>query len=182
MNEPIVTSAATTNPPLILSVWMEASAQRYFNELRKQYFPPERNFIDAHLTFFHALPNSDAVLNDIIDAAGNQHRFSAQVSGVVSLGNGTALKVESPELKSLHLQLQRKWLTLLTVQDKQGLWPHITIQNKVAPESAHSLQLQLSNDFQPFEFEVIGLEVWKYMGGPWELLERVEFNKPDSLL
>jgi len=155
---------------------MEASAQRYLNELRQQHFPPERNFIDAHLTLFHALPNADAVLNDIIDAAGNQHRFSPQVSGVVSLGKGTALKVESPELKSLHHQLQRKWLTLLTVQDKQGLWPHITIQNKVAPESARSLQLQLHDDFEPFEFEVIGLELWQYLGGPWNLLKRFEFK------
>lgn len=42
--------------PLILTLWLDDDAARHFNELRQRYFPRERNYLDAHLTLFHALP------------------------------------------------------------------------------------------------------------------------------
>ena len=64
---------------------------------------------------------------------------------------------------------------LLTPQDKAGWRPHITIQNKVAPEQARQLQAKLAASWTPFEALGEGLLLWRYLGGPWELVEEFRF-------
>ena len=42
--------------PFILTLQLDAESFARFNALRQQYFPPSRNYLEAHLTLFHALP------------------------------------------------------------------------------------------------------------------------------
>lgn len=42
--------------PLVLTLKLDQTTFDLFNELRQQHFPPERNFLPAHVTLFHALP------------------------------------------------------------------------------------------------------------------------------
>ncbi len=70
----------------------------------------------------------------------------------------------------LHGFLQQQWQPWLIPQDRHKLWPHITIQNKVAPATAKALQQELAQNFTPFTAWGTGLSLWEYLGGPWKHL------------
>ena len=156
-----------TDYPLILTLDLNESAQIFFNDLRNLHFPAERNHLKAHLTLFHHLPAYEkSILTDIKDITFNQPRLFLEVKSVVSIGNGVAYRILCDELMHLHVYLQQKWQQWLIPQDKQKLWPHITVQNKVDPQKAKHLQQQLNTDFKPFVIYGTGLTLWEYRGGP----------------
>ncbi len=163
--------------PLVATLAITASAQNYFNQLRREHFPAERNYLDAHLTLFHALPDEPWIVEDIQKLAQNQQQFDVTAQNIVSLGNGTAFKIVSPELPSLHQKLQKKWFASLTNLDRQKRNFHITIQNKVESELAKRLQAELMPGFEPFNFQVLGIQLWRYHNGPWEYLMKIDFDK-----
>ncbi len=161
--------------PLILTLALDAESQAYFDELRRQHFPPKINYLAAHVTLFHHLPGEDearlkAELADVCRALGP---LPVQIASVRSLGRGVAFNLENAELRALHRRLQMAWAAHLTPQDQQKLQPHITVQNKVDPAVARQLLADLQADFQPFAATGTGLKLWAYRGGPWEL--RAEF-------
>ncbi|GAA1871360.1 2'-5' RNA ligase family protein [Pseudonocardia ailaonensis] len=43
--------------PLIVTATLDAPTQERFDALRRRHFPSDRNFLAAHLTLFHALPD-----------------------------------------------------------------------------------------------------------------------------
>lgn len=163
-------------PPLILTLAIGKDASHFFNSLRKKYFPPERNFIDAHLTLFHALPDEEAINLTVQDISNRQSSFVLAVKEPVSIGKGVAFKIESPELMQLHKTLQSKWPDFLSLQDRQKLWPHITVQNKVPAQEAQHLLAELKNGFTPFTVPATGLQVWEYLNGPWRFVEEYAFK------
>ncbi len=163
-------------PPLILTLTIEKETSLFFNGLRQKHFPPSRNFIDAHLTLFHALPNEVAIINAVEDMCKLQKSFMLQVEKPVSLGNGVAFKIESDELMHLHKTLQNKWLNFLSLQDRQKLWPHITVQNKVPVQEARELLNDLRKGFTPVATLATGLQLWEYLNGPWKLVEDFYFK------
>jgi 2'-5' RNA ligase len=163
--------------PLILTLALDAEAEAFFDALRHQHFPPERNFLAAHLTLFHHLPPQEPAIIETIEALCTQQQsFLLQVAGVVSIGRGVAYKLESAVLQNLHRKWQQQWQPWLISQDKQTLWPHVTVQNKVTPEEARALLQQLQSTFTPFEVQATGLRLWNYLGGPWELVISVPFH------
>jgi len=152
--------------PLILTLKLDAESQAFFDAQRKRYFPPERNFLKAHLTLFHQLPDEPETYKILEDLKFEP--FEMQVVGLINLGACLAYKIESKPLKNLHGVLSNAFKDVLIVQDNQGFRPHITIQNKVMPEVARKLLEQLSRDFEEFKITAVGLELWLYLGGPWE--------------
>jgi hypothetical protein len=165
------------NPPLILTCLINQEAFDFFNALRKNHFPPERNFLDAHLTLFHHLPAEEPDIMQAVGEACMQYPpVVLEVKEVVFTGKGVAYRMESPALKKLHHALQQRWKQWLIPQDRQGLWPHITVQNKVYPGEARLLQKELSAGFTPFEAMALGLSVWEYQGGPWGFRESFLFQ------
>lgn len=167
----------STRKPLVATLTITPGAQSYFNQLRREHFPAERNYLDAHLTLFHALPDEPWIVEDVEKLAQNQQQFDVTAQNIVSLGNGTAFKIISPELPSLHQKLQKKWFASLSTQDRQKRNFHITIQNKVDYQLAKGLQAELMPDFEPFSFQVLGIKLWRYHNGPWEYLMNIDFNK-----
>jgi 2'-5' RNA ligase len=163
--------------PLILTLALDAGSQQFFNELRQQHFPPERNFLQAHLTLFHHLPGADYVRisQELATLAATEAPLLLAVTGLRFLGRGVAYSLENSRLQALHKQLQTLWLPTLTPQDQQKLNPHITVQNKVDPAVARALFQQLTTGFQPFEAVGTGLQLWAYRGGPWEALQAFPF-------
>lgn len=163
--------------PLILTLALAEPASTLFNELRQQHFPPERNFLAAHLTLFHHLPGPEqqAVAETLATLTRNRPPMPLQVSGVQFLGQGVAYKVGSEALEALHRELQRQWWPWLTPQDQQKRRPHVTIQNKVRPEVAKALYEELTAGFEPFETTGTGLQLWIYRNGPWEWLRTFPF-------
>ncbi len=163
-------------PTLILTVAMAESDLNYFSSLRQKYFPAERNFLQAHLTLFHALPNEPALINTVKELCETISAFMIQVKSLVSIGNGVAFKMESFELMQLHKTLQNQWQAFLTNQDKHKLWPHITIQNKVIATEANELLAALQKDFKSFRVPAEGLQLWEYLNGPWKSVEAFSFK------
>jgi len=153
------------NPPLILTLRLDAVSQLFFDEQRARYFPASRNFLKAHLTLFHKLPDSNETINLLrsLSIPG----FELKVSGLINLGAGVAYQLQSNELNELRQGLRNELLDVLSPQDKQGFRPHITIQNKTTPAAAKALLEALTSSFQPFTIVAQGLDLWEYLGGPW---------------
>lgn len=166
----------TENAPLILTLQLDEKSFRFFTTLRQQHFPPERNYLQAHLTLFHHLPHTNEVAAAIKNAAAQTPKMDLAVTGVVCTGRGVAYKIENKALIALHKQLQQQWRSVLTPQDAQGLWPHITVQNKVDAATAKALQTQLSASFEPFTAVGTGLSLFIYKGGPWQHVAHFSFN------
>lgn len=163
--------------PIIVTALFGAQDHARLTALRRAYFPPERNWLEAHLTLFHHLPPSLAE-----DA---KHRLNAEtrglrapdarIAGVISLGRGVAYRIESPALTELRDRLADAFAGALTPQDQAPWRPHITLQNKVTPEQAWALKVALEADFRPRPLAIAGLASWWYRGGPWEMHSRHMF-------
>ena len=162
--------------PLVVTLAVEDDVQARWDELRRAWFPPERLLVGAHVTLFHAVPGTleAMVREDVAEVAGTP--YAVRVSGVRSLGRGAALEVVSPELDTVHRELQRRWSRHLTAQDRQRLKPHVTIQNKVEPAVARATVAELGADFTAYDVATVGYDLWRYDGGPWTHLARVSFR------
>ncbi|MBG8551996.1 2'-5' RNA ligase family protein [Hymenobacter guriensis] len=169
--------------PLILTLTLDATSQAYFDELRRQHFPPARNFLAAHLTLFHHLSGNalPQLTNQLTDVAQSTAPLPLAVTGLQFLGQGVAFRLENEELRTLHRRLQQVWQETLTPQDRQPLRPHVTVQNKVAPAEARTLHEQLSAGFTPFGTTGTGLHLWAYRNGPWESLAEFVFTGASDL-
>ena len=163
--------------PIIVSALFGRQDQAWFDALRREHFPPERNQLDAHLTLFHHLPPSAApeLKQRLTAATRGVAAPQARVGGLMSLGRGVAFRIDAPELVRLRAELAEAFAGLLTPQDAGGWRPHVTIQNKVAPPVAKLLLAELQRGFAPRTVEIAGLAAWWYRGGPWEPLSRHMF-------
>lgn len=163
--------------PIIVSALFGRQDQAAFDALRRAHFPPERNILSAHLTLFHHVPPSalDELKHRLNAATRGVRAPAARATGLMSLGRGVAVKIESPELSRIRADLSEAFAGMLTPQDAGGWRPHVTIQNKVAPAIAKLLLTALSRDFQPRALEIAGLAAWYYRGGPWEPISRHMF-------
>lgn len=164
--------------PLIVTARLDRVSQTYFNGLREQHFPPERNYLPAHLTMFHALPgdaieNVSVLLTHLAESTPSPH---ATVSGLRSLGNGVAFTICSPGLERIRREIAAAFEGKLTRQDSQRWSPHITVQNKVSRESAAGLMAKLQGTVQPWTVSVEALDLWRYDGGPWEIVRGFPFG------
>ncbi len=99
-----------------------------------------------------------------------------RVTEVMSLGRGAALRLEAPEAAALRAELARGWDAWLTPQDRQPWRPHVTVQNKVAPERARDTLARLRAGFAPWDARAEALLLWRYRGGPWEALGEFPFT------
>jgi 2'-5' RNA ligase len=156
--------------PLILTLQMDDRSQERFDRLRELYFPPERNYLAAHLTMFHKLPGEReaGISSNLQQVCRDQQPLTLIATDLRFLGRGVAYELSSPELVALRRELAKNWEPWLSAQDRQGFKPHVTVQNKVSPERARALHEELLATFSPFEVGGVGLSLWRYLGGPWE--------------
>ena len=66
--------------PIIVTALFGAEDQAWFDRQRKAFFPPERNYLAAHLTLFHHL--APGLLPEL------KQRLSALTRGVPPRGHG----------------------------------------------------------------------------------------------
>ncbi len=166
-----------TPSPIIVSALLGPQDFAWLDGLRRAHFPPERNQLSAHLTLFHHLPPSLAPeLKQRLAEITRTARPPAVAAAVISLGRGVAIRIDSPQLGAIRADLANAFAGLLLPQDAAGWRPHVTIQNKVQPAAARTLQATLAHDFTPRPIAIIGLAAWWYRGGPWEPLSRHLFS------
>ena len=149
----------------------------WLQELRRTHYPPERNRVPAHLTLFRQLPPSaGAELGGRLAALSRMPSPKAAIAGIMDLGEGTALRVESEALEEMRGGLASALHGLLIPQDAAPWRPHVTIQNKVEPREARRLQASLRVAFLPRPLAIRGLAAWRYRDGPWEPVRRYLFR------
>jgi 2'-5' RNA ligase len=143
----------------------------FFDDLRRRHFPPGRNHVPAHLTLFQQLPGGRGreIKALLASLAARRKPLSASVREVKAIGKGVAYFFDAPALMALRDGLADEWEPWLTDQDRAPYWPHVTVQNKVAPKVANTLARDLAGNFQPFQVTGTGLVLWRYLGGPWQL-------------
>ncbi|MCF6509261.1 2'-5' RNA ligase family protein [Blastococcus sp. MG754426] len=154
--------------PLVVTLLLDEEDQARFDRLRAEHFPPERNWLQAHVTLFHALPgeHQEQVARDLLSAAGRE-AFDVAVTGLRLLGRGVAFELRAAELTAVRAGLAAGWDPWLTRQDRQRFAPHVTVQNKVDPAVARGLHERLLPGFVPWTVRARGLGLWRYLGGPW---------------
>lgn len=160
----------------ILTLRFDPVAQAFFEQMRQEHFPPSRNQVPAHLTLFHQLPEDQDVLSSIRELASKQMVFPVEVTGLRSLGRGVAYTLVSPELLTLHRKLAASLENCLIPQDRQRFMPHVVIQNKVTAAEARTLMVRLQVDFTSSSTTALGLDLWQYLGGPWQHEETFYFQ------
>lgn len=165
-----------TDPrPLILTARADPASMARFEALRRAHYPPELNRVPAHISLFHHLPGSevDAVVDRLKFTARHHPAPSIEVAGLRSLGRGVALALHGEGLAEIRAELADAWAPLLIPQDRQGWRGHVTIQNKVDPAEARTTLALLSATFVPWTARIVGIDVWRYLGGPWEAVRTV---------
>lgn len=165
--------------PLIVTLRMGDEAAARFTALRRAHFPPHRNWLDAHVTLFHALPGAalGTVLADARDAAGAVSPFLMHSERILFFGAGVAFGLASPEAVALRAALALRWAALLGRQDQPRRSSfHITVQNKVAPAAARGLHNDLQARFVSEAVPAVGLDIWHYEDGPWRAAASFAFG------
>jgi len=163
--------------PIIVTATFGDGDNGWLQGLRAAHYPPERNRVPAHLTLFHQLPPSlERELATRLARAAAAPAPRATIEGIMDLGEGTALRVESEELHAMRADLAEALHGLLMPQDQAPWRPHVTIQNKVASHEARKLQQQLRAAFEPRPLAIRALAAWRYLGGPWEPIRAWSFR------
>ena len=164
--------------PLIVTAAFDKTTFERLQTERRTHFPATQNKVPAHLTLFHALPASEAasVADRCRMVTRGEPAIQARATGLFNLGKGVAYRIDAPALVRLRAELADAWMPLLTSQDRAGFHPHVTIMNKAEPASAKLLLAALQAGFQPWSFTLIGLDLWRYLGGPWEAAGAFRFR------
>ncbi|MGH1590957.1 2'-5' RNA ligase family protein [Methylobacterium phyllosphaerae] len=164
--------------PLILTLAFDVPAFARFDGERRRYFPDALNHIPAHATLFHHLPGDRerGVIEAITALARTVPPPEVAVTGLRFTGRGVAYVLESEALTRFRDRLAQDFAPYLTAQDRQGWRPHVTVQNKVAPDRARALHADLSAGFAPFRFAAPATLLWRYRGGPWDAVARLPFG------
>lgn len=164
---------------MLVTLAMDDASFAHFNALRQAHFPPERNHIPAHITLLHHLPGEeeDSVRAALATHAAQQPAFTLRTSGVWMMGFGVAYLLESHEAQALQQALKHHFNAWLTPQDaKPHFKAHITVQNKTTALAAKALHADLLADFTPQPITAVGVDVWHYLGGPWQHRARFAFS------
>ncbi len=165
--------------PLIVTAQLPPELHARATALRTAHFPPERNFLAAHVTLFHAIPaQCEDELRQVLKLMARENApVPAKLLGVMSLGGGTALRLASPAMLDLRSQIAERFHGMLTQQDQHDPRLHVTVQNKVKSSEARALQEVLTPQITPCSFCFTGLEMFRYLGGPWEPLGKWRFSR-----
>ena len=167
----------TDTDPLIVSALLDDETQAELDAQRRRHFPSRRLVVGAHLTLFHALPGDR--VDDVVaalDELAARPPIPARVRAPFALGRGVAYRIEAPGLDTVHAAIARRFADHLTRQDARRPHHHVTVQNKVDPDTARATLADLVASHAPYPATVVGLALWRYRGGPWEAVREFRFR------
>lgn len=163
---------------LIVTAHVDERSFAVLDTLRRRHFPKALNKIPAHVSLFHQLPDAEltSVHATLVEACGAVAPFAMVPRDLRFLGRGVAIAYEAPELAALHRRLAQAWIGWLSAQDREPFRAHVTVQNKVAPAVARTLLETMRDEAEPPTCRVEGLDLWRYLGGPWEPIATIPFG------
>ncbi len=156
--------------PFIVTAELPGDVFAWADGLRRAHFPPERNWLQAHVTLFHAFaPSLREELRGLLGKIAAEFAPPvARIEGLMDLGKGTAIALRSPATLAIRESIAEHFHGALTAQDAHPPRLHITIQNKVTPQAAKALQCALAEAIPRREFAITGLGLHLYLGPHWE--------------
>lgn len=163
--------------PLLITAELPGNILKWADALRKAHYPPERNRLAAHVTLFHALPPSaEGEIRALLGELARRETPMAEISGIMDLGHGTALAVESAGMLALHEHIAEHLHGVLSPRDGHAPRLHITIQNKVDKAAASALQAELKGNLRPYRFRFKGLALHAWETGLWRNIRSYSFR------
>jgi len=156
--------------PFIVTAELPPDVLAWADALRRTHFPPERNWLTAHVTLFHAFaPSLREELHGMLGRiAAETAPVDARIDGLMNLGGGTALAIHSPAMLIIRQRIAAHFQGALTAQDAHRPRLHITIQNKVTSQAAKALQVELEPSLALRSFRFKGLGLHRYCNPRWE--------------
>ena len=169
--------------PFIVTAALPQNVQNWADDLRREHYPAERNHLHAHVTLFHSFAPSllDELKVYLPSVCREFAPPEAYISGLLDLGTGTAIALQSEALLHLRSLIAEHFHGSLTAQDLYEPRPHITIQNKVSKTAARALQAELAPTIEPRAFAFPALELHLYQDGPWQEVKRCSFRGRERL-
>jgi len=164
--------------PFIVTAQLPPDILAWADGLRRAHYPAHRNKLAAHVTLFHSFAPSlrEELRGVLARMAGEYAPPQALLDGIMRLGGGTALAIESPGLLEIRERIAEHFHGALTAQDSHEPRLHITIQNKVTINEANALQNSLGPLLAPRKFAFKGLEMHLYRDAYWEKLGQWSFR------
>ena len=177
-------------PVYVLTLLTDDAHQKRLTALRKEYFPPKLNKLGAHLTLFHALPESkleSTIIPTIKQVAAEWQPFGVNAAKPFRMKRGIAISVPKNQggdlARKVHGALLGAWEGegWLSEQDAGGMRAHYTIMNKVDDEGdVVDAMEKLSASWKGDRGTVVGLGLWRYEKGYWKWVEAFKFGKEES--
>lgn len=168
----------TPPAPFIVTGELPDDVLAWADGLRRAHYPPERNWLKAHVTLFHSFaPSLKEELPRYLSAMAAEYAPpTAEVTGLMDLGGGTAIAVRSSGLLAVRQRIAEHFWDMLTRQDKGGKRLHITIQNKLERRDASALQRSLEPVLPHPHFRFTGLGLYIYRNPHWEAVSTWKFR------
>jgi hypothetical protein len=130
--------------PLVLTLTSDKATQSFLTGLRAKYFPPTRNFLNAHVTLFHAIPHHriNELDKELSSVCSSTKAWDVFVGEPRKMGNNgvmvTVRERPSGTIEAIHRDLlsalkkgTREEADTLSNQDLRPLGrPHVTVLNK----------------------------------------------------
>ena len=124
----------------IVTLQFDAASFEWLQQLRIRHFPPQRNFLPAHLTLLHKASREQVTrLKENWSEFERHSALPIRFTGLRSLGGGTAVIVNSPPLDAIRSEVMHTMAGAFSRQDLQPFKAHVTVQNKVDPAAAGDL-------------------------------------------
>lgn len=140
------TNAKGSEESYVLTLLTSPELHKSMNLLRNVYFPVKLNRVAAHLTLFHALPESyleSEILPAIEHVAQQTAPYRIRAASAFRLSKGVGIKVDDDidhandskqgrnMTRQIHAQLRKQWSSWLSEQDSSPVRLHYTVMNKV---------------------------------------------------
>ncbi len=156
--------------PFIVTAELPPEIFKWADALRRAHFPPERNWLGAHVTLFHSFaPSLRRELPALLARIAAEYAPPpARIDGLMNLGQGTALAISSRGMLAIREAIAEHFHGALTAQDQHEPRLHITIQNKVPREAARALQAELAATLDSRRFRFAGLGLHLYCNPHWQ--------------
>lgn len=169
---------ARTAAALVVTAELPPPLHARAEALRRAHYPAERNQVPAHVTLLHALPPfvEDEARGLLGTLSAELPPPPAMLSGVMDLGTGSALALESPALLDVRAMVAAHFHGMLTLQDQGVPRLHVTVQNKVLRAEAKALQAALGPAIRPERFAFAALALHRYCDGRWQAAGRWPFR------
>lgn len=174
----------------VLTLLTDTAHHKRMTALRARYFPRKINKLDAHLTLFHALPESKlepTVIPTIKRVAAFTQSFGVHAAKPFRMKKGISISVPKHQggekAQAVHGELLRAWQGegWLSEQDAGGMRVHYTIMNKVDDDEAvEKVMDEVAGSWKGDWGRAVGLGLWRYEKGFWKWVKGYEFVESEG--